>query len=329
MRAAILVLAFLAAGCAPSAAQTDVWSPVEVIATALPMPAQVGALQGRAGLLLESPQARFGGFSDLHVFEDGRLLAITDGGEWLLADLILDPETNLPTGLADARMALMRDETGEPFPDKQSGDAEDLAILPDGRVAVSFEQSQTVRIYDLFGAGPLAPAQSGPLLAGAEGLNGNRGLEALALLPSGELLLGAEMGRRGRAGPVWRVSLQAEEPAPPVSRLRTPLGYGLTAWDWDPSREQIVAVERFFAPGLGLRIRLVAGGAPIDGRPMEMAELASLAPPQPMDNLEGVSIRPLSGGGSRLFLISDDNYSEDQQTLLLVFDWIRTEEEAG
>jgi hypothetical protein len=322
MRQGLLALSFLAAACNLSTAQTDVWSPIELTATPIQVPAQAGSLQGRVGFVLESPQARFGGVSDLHVFEDGRLLAITDGGEWLLADLVLHPATGLPTGVVSARMALMRDERGEPFPDKDSGDAEDLAILPDGRVAVSFEQSQSIRIYDLFGAGPSAAAQAGPSLAGVEDLNGNRGLEALALLPSGELLLGAEMGRRGRASPVWRLSLTMDAPAPPISRLRTPPGYGLTAWDWDPTRDQIVAVERFFAPGIGLRIRLVAAALPNEGRALQPAEIATLRPPQPMDNLEGLSIQPLPEGGSRLFLMADDNYSEDQQTLLLVFDWV-------
>ncbi len=329
MRLGLFALALAAAACGPSAAQTDAWAPIELTATPISLPAQVGALQGRVGFVLESPQARFGGLSDLHVFEDGRLLAVTDGGEWFLADLIFDPETGLPLGLANARMALMRDERGEPFPDKDSGDAEDLAVLPDGRIAVSFEQSQTIRIYDLFGAGPLASALPGPVLAGTEGLNGNRGLEALAVLPGGDLLVGAEMGRRGRANPIWRVSSEAEGPTEPLSRLRPPPGYGLTAWDWDEGSQSIVAVERFFAPGIGLRLRLVTGTLLQSGGAFEVEELAALEPPVPIDNLEGISIQPVSGNDSRLFLISDDNYSEDQQTLLLVFDWIRPEAAAN
>jgi len=317
----LVLLGFCAASCGPSAAQTQAWTPVEVVARPITVPAQAGALQGRVGFVLESPEARFGGLSDLHVFEDGRLLAVTDSGEWLLAELVFDPATGLPTDLASARMALMRDEAGEPFPNKASGDAEDLAVLPDGRVAVSFEQTQTIRIYDLFGAGPLAPALAGPPLAEVEGLNPNRGLEALASLPNGDLLIGAELGRRGAASPVWLLSLDAESPLEPVSRMRTPPGFGLTGWDWDSERQVLVAVQRFFAPGFGLRIRLVAGPLPPEGRAFVLEELAALAPPLPIDNIEGVSIRSVEGG-SRLFLISDDNYSENQQTILLVFDWI-------
>lgn len=323
----LVFLGLWAASCGPSAAQTEAWARVEVVARPIAVPAQAGALQGRAGFVLESPEARFGGLSDLHVFDDGRLLAITDAGEWFLADLVFDPATGLPTGLANPLMALMRNEAGEPFPNKASGDAEDLAVLPDGRVAVSFEQTQTIRIYDLFGAGPLAPARVGPPLAGADGLRPNRGLEALASLPEGDLLVGAELGRRGAASPVWRLRLEEETPIEPISRMRAPPGFGLTAWDWDGERQAMVAVQRFFAPGFGLRIRIVAAPLPSQGRAFAVETLAALVPPMPIDNVEGLSIRPVEGG-SRFFLVSDDNYSQNQQTLLLIFDWLRPPAEA-
>jgi hypothetical protein len=316
MKRFILVVAWLAvAACGPSAAQNDTWSPIELTATPFTMPEQVGQLRFVAGFELESPQARFGGLSDLHVFDDGRLLAISDAGEWVLADIQFDPETGVPTGLSNARMALMRNEEGDPFPNKESGDAEDLAVLPDGRIAVSFEQTQTIRIYDLFGAGPMAPAAAGPPLAETERLGANRGLEALAVLPNGELLIGAERGRRAGPLPLWRTSIGSAQPTSPRYTLNAPLGYGLTALDHGAN---LWAVQRFYAPGLGTRIRVGTLAMPDQSGRAEFVESAEIAPPLAVDNIEGIAVR-VSPQGERIYLISDDNFSEDQRTLLFVF----------
>jgi hypothetical protein len=114
---------------------------------------QVGRLRYRGGLELITHEAGFGGISDLEVLEDGRVVAINDNGEWLEWRLVLD-EAGALVDVDDMRMAFMRDEDGEPFRDKESGDAEDVAQLPDGRFAVSFEQTQSIRLYDLNRDGP-------------------------------------------------------------------------------------------------------------------------------------------------------------------------------
>jgi hypothetical protein len=38
--------------------------------------------------------------------------------------------------------------------------------------------------------------------------------------------------------------------------------------------------------------------------------------------MEGIAVVALPGRGWRLFLLSDDNFSKDQRTLLLAFDWL-------
>ncbi len=324
MRLLLTLAATLAlAACSPSAAQNDTWSPIALTVTPFTMPEQVGELTFRAGFVLDSPQARFGGLSDLHVFDDGRLLAITDSGEWFLAELIVDPVTGLPMGLANPRMALMRNEAGEPFPNKQTGDSEDLAVLPDGRIAVSFEQTQSIRIYDLFGAGPMAPSQPGPALAGTDRLGPNRGLEALAVLPNGDLLIGAERGSRAGASPVWRAPLSGTAPVASAHRIRPPFGYGLTAWDATPEG-RILLTQRFYAPGLGTRIRVLEAALEDPEPDLGFTELAILAAPLEVDNVEGLAVQPLPDGPSgpalRIYLITDDNFSDSQRTLLFVFD---------
>ena len=48
--------------------------------------------------------------------------------------------------------------------------------------------------------------------------------------------------------------------------------------------------------------------------------LASMASPLNIDNFEGIAALALPDGATRLYIISDDNFSKTQQTLLYAFD---------
>jgi hypothetical protein len=157
-------------------------------------------------------------------------------------------------------------------------------------------------------------------LTGTSRLGPNRGLEALAALGDGALLVGAERGVRAGALPLWRVGLTQTTAQAPTDSLEAPLGYGLTSLDALPDG-RIFAVERFYAPGLGTRIRILTGTLPDPPGALALTELAVLAAPLTVDNLEGIAAVPQANGAVRLYLLADNNFSEDQRTLLFVFDW--------
>ena len=46
-----------------------------------------------------------------------------------------------------------------------------------------------------------------------------------------------------------------------------------------------------------------------------------LAPPLTVDNFEGLTSVPTPDGGTRFYIVSDDNGSNTQRTLLFAFDW--------
>ena len=48
--------------------------------------------------------------------------------------------------------------------------------------------------------------------------------------------------------------------------------------------------------------------------------LAEIAAPLAVDNFEGVAAVRAPDGGVRLYIVSDDNFSPRQRTLLLAFD---------
>ncbi|MEO1311639.1 MAG: esterase-like activity of phytase family protein, partial [Pseudomonadota bacterium] len=57
----------------------------------------------------------------------------------------------------------------------------------------------------------------------------------------------------------------------------------------------------------------------VEGAVVEPLVLATLGVGAPVDNFEGLAVARGADGGERLYLISDDNFSKRQNTLLLEF----------
>jgi hypothetical protein len=317
-----LLLALGVAACQPSSAQAPIgeqWRSVTIEATPVDIGAErIGALVFRGGLVLRSEDYAFGGFSGLEVLDDGRIVAVTDNGDWFSGRLRLSADGALE-GVDEGRMALMRDEHAEPFANKAAGDSEGLAQLQDGRFAVSFEQTQTIRIYDLNRDGPFGAAVAGPALSETQRLPSNQGLEALAVDGEGALIVGAE-GGSGDGTMLWRAPLDAATPAPPIARYPLERGFALTSLDRLPDGG-FVALERFYAPVIGARARIaIFGEAELQGGAVAPRELAALRAPLEIDNFECVSAVRMPGNITRLYILSDNNFSERQRTLLYAFD---------
>lgn len=319
-----LVGALLLSACDPShhIGTTDQWEniSVEVIPVTAPVET-IGRLAYRGGVELRSRNPMFTGLSALEVLEDGRVIAISDEADWIDARLTFDDRDYL-IGFTDVRGAFMRDERGRTLSTKAEADSEGLAQLSDGRFAVSFERSQVIRIYDLNRDGPFGMAEMGPRLDGVRRLPPNQGLEALASMDDA-LLVGAEGGDR-RTTELWLAPLDAQ--APVRSRFSYPLseGFSLTGLDRLPDGD-FVAIERFFAPVIGPRARITRFAAPSgEGGKVQTEVLAVLDPPFPVDNFEGISAVRTRDGATRIYIVSDDNKSAQQRTLLLAFDLIET-----
>lgn len=318
-----LLLALALAACSPTAADDvpeDQWRNIEVTARPVALGAErVGKLVFRGGLALSSDDAHFGGISGVEVLEDGQLMAVTDRGWWFAAQIGLSADGRL-TGISKPRVAPMRDENGEPFRDKLDADAEDIAQLSDGRFAVSFEQSQSIRLYDFNRDGPFGAAQAGPALAGARRLSPNNGIEALVVGADGALVAGAERGRHGGAQ-LWRAPVRSAEPAPEGALYPLEFGFGLVALDRLPDGD-FVALERLYAPVIGAKIRVSRIGRDVThaGEAIGKSELALLEAPLAIDNFEAISVTRAPSGGVRLYMMSDDNFSPRYRTLLYAFD---------
>lgn len=320
-----LILVLGLSACAqsqPLPPSADQWRaiPVQSIGVRFGDP-RLDRLLFRGGVELRSSDAALGGISDIKVMEDGRFIATSDTGEWFDGAIILDAAGNF-TGVANVRTALMRDERGQPLEGKEASDAADLAQLPDGRIALSFEQTQTIRIYDLNRDGPFGAAIPGPQLAGVQLLPANAGLEAMTAADDGALVVGAEGGDHPTT-PVWIAPLDAAAPVSSTTSFPLSDGFSLASLDRLPNGD-FVALERFSAPVIGARARIARFTAAalraqtpiIQG----VEQLAALDPPHPVDNFEGISAVSMPNGVTRLYIVSDNNFSARQRTYLFAFD---------
>ena len=281
--------------------------------TAVPVPLnpqdaaqdRIGDFVYAGGLQLSSDQtSRLRGLSDLRVTPDGKLVSISDEGDLLETRVLLDKAGRL-AGLGPGKLTVLTGPDGKPLQGKKEADSEGLAILPNGDRLVSFEAIDRVLLYPAKGGA----ARVVPSPVGAS-FPSNGGMEALAFDPAvgtdGYITAGEDSGE------TWTCRLSA--PCVKGPTLEKPVEFGVVAVDRLPGGNT-AWLFRAWDPARGSRITLK-----ILGPAGEVARM-DIAKPLTVDNIEGVSAVPNKDGSTRFYLLSDDNFSNSQKTILLAFDW--------
>lgn len=319
--AAYLNSAFLSA----HAAAVDVRSAAIPLYPDRPGDQRAGALHYRGGLQLSSDDRRFGGFSDLAVSADGsEILAVSDVARWLKARLTYNSAGDL-SGLNGAEIAPMLGLDGKAIRGKL-GDAEGLTLERandlNGVAVVSFERDMRVWRYDLskgFTARPVNVAIGNWV----QPLPDNAQLEAVTLIRPDTLVVFAEsrLGSEdiraafevypGQARASTRtLSVIPHEPFSVTSAANAPDG-------------GIFLLQRRFSMlgGVGMELRQVAASELHEGARLQGEVLANLSfQDSNIDNMEGLAVRRGANGETLLYVISDNNFSGWQRTLLLMFE---------
>lgn len=269
-----------------------------------------GQLLFRGGLRLSAGNRSFGGLSAMHLAEDGRMLTmVSDRGHWFRTRLVHDSDGRL-IGTEGLESAPLLDRQGRPVM-RPFHDAEGLAQAPGGGFFVSFEHRH--RLWRYRNISSPAEALDGP--DGLPSLPRNQGIEALTELPDGRLLLMAEGGGRA-SGPAW-----LGRPGGPWQRLDYPRhgDYKPTGATLAPDGDILVVERRFsLLGGIGARILRIPLAGVVAGD-LRGEELAELAPPLSVDNFEAIAAHRGPTGQTYIYLLSDDNLSALQSTLLLMF----------
>lgn len=275
-----------------------------------------------AALQITSSEPRFGGWSGLALHGDS-LMAVSDRGYWLRVRVTVDDNADLT--LSEPRFGTLIGPDGAPLRRGQMRDAEDIVALPDGGHIVAFEREHRLWLYPAPAAPSDPPLSVAPVLLppppGLEDVGYNTGIEAMAALPDGRLIAFVE-GDTGRGRtPGWLGVPSVSEPQSidwhPLHLMLNdgyrPTGAAVAA------NGDLLVLERYFSIPFGFSSRVrrikatdIAAGATLDG-----PVVLSLSQPPINDNFEGIAAEALPDGTTRVLLMTDDNYSGLQRTLLL------------
>ena len=148
----------------------------------------------------------------------------------------------------------------------------------------------------------------------------NGGMEAITRLQNGDLLLFAEHGQDVKGAlPAWITNAETARRIrfiPPANYSPTDAARTLPNGDVLLLMRHYSALDGVSAKVMLLKAEDIAAAGDLEGR-----ELAHLEPPYSVDNMEAMDIVPLQDGRIRIYMMSDDNFSLRQRTLLMVFDW--------
>ena len=280
-----------------------------------------GALEYRSGLVLTSRFPGFGGLSGWRWLDakGERFIAISDKGSWFTGRIVYRGREM--TGLDDVEAAPMLGPDGRPITARGWFDSESIAL--DGSfVYIGLERVNQVLRFDFSKGFTRSRGEVVPLPPAARKLPFNKGLEALVMVPKGLPLAGTliAISERGldRDGNI--IAFLIGGPSPGQFSVRRSNNFDVSDAVLLRSGELLV-LERKFAwlTGVDVRIRRIAlksltPGAVVDGPTIFDADLG-----QEIDIMEGIDAHVTPEGDTVLTMVSDDNFSMLQRTLLLQF----------
>jgi hypothetical protein len=282
-----------------------------------------GNLLFRGGLDLRSGESRFGGFSSLWRSPDGqRLVSVADNAQWLTAR-VLTSDGRL-SGLSETQLAPLLAGDGRLLGGTRYYDTESLTIA-NGVAYVGIERKHAIMRFDWGSKGLAARAQPVALprevREDIKDLPNNHGLEAIGVAPPRSPLAGAvvAIAERARKHDKPTRGFIVTGPHQGEFSVRRSSGYDVSDLAFLPDGDMLL-LERQFSLFEGFRVRLrrvaadmIEPGAEIDGAVIFESDSS-----HEIDNMEGLAVHQ-EAGDVVLTLISDNNFSPLQRTLLLEF----------
>ena len=203
--------------------------------------------------------------------------------------------------------------SGVPLRRSRYYDTESLALA--GNAAyVGIERNHAVIRFERTATGSIIRGVPIPVPKELRNLPSNGGLEALGVAPQRSPLNGALVGiAEGGGGFILTGPRQG------AFQITLSGGYNVTDLAFLPDGDAVILERRFsLFGGFGCRLRRIEAGAfkasaSVDGDILYESEAS-----HQIDNMEGLAVHR-DGGDIVLSLISDDNFSSLQRTVLLEF----------
>jgi hypothetical protein len=283
-----------------------------------------GSLEFRSGLVLTSGFRGFGGLSGLRLDAKGeRFISFSDKGCWFTGRIVYSGRAM--SGLDEVEAAPMLGTDGKPITAHGWFDSESIAL--DGSlVYIGLERVNQILRFDFSKGFTRALGEPIAVPPAVKKLPHNKGLEALVVVPkegikglplAGTLVALSERGL-DRDGNLIAFLIGGSTPG--QFAVRRTDNFDISDAVLLPSGELLILERKFsWLTGIGIRIRRIplqslAPGALVDGPAIFDADLAD-----EVDNMEGIDAHVTADGDTVLTMVSDDNFSMLQRTLLLQF----------
>jgi hypothetical protein len=276
-----------------------------------------GDLEFRGGLVLTSSYEHFGGISAMRIQPDGaRFIALSDQTFWLRGRIVYNGTH--PVGIRAAVMAPILDAKGKAA---KGWDTESIAEDGD-RLYVGIEGINSIMRFNYGKQGLLARAEPIAVPQGIKDLPGNQGLEAMVFVPRGFPLGGTliALSERGLNESGNLKAFLIGERKPGSFAVKRTDEYDISDAALLPDGDILILERKYFAlQGVFMRIRRIRlsdirPGALVDGPAVIEADMRDQ-----IDNMEALCVHRTRSGEIILTLMSDDNFSAIQRTLLLQF----------
>ncbi len=256
---------------------------------------------------LSSPRIDFGGYSALLVLDESTLRAFSDRGKML---------TFAAPGRRQARDARIanvwdRGELSQTVPDIEATTRDPAT----GDYWLAFENTHSLIRFTV--ASGYAASRRPPEW---QGWYANSGVEAMARLPDGRFIVLPERAATGFLYP----SDPAEDVEPLAFDFTIPGDYNPTDMAALPDGRVLVLLRRlgWGVPPFASAIAIADPRELEDGAMLEINLLVDLATILPRENYEALALAGVEADGTiQLWLMSDDNLSAFQSTLLARLSW--------
>ncbi len=286
-----------------------------------------------SGISFHANDYRFGGWSGFDIDSQGKIVAVSDEGFALKASPKLNSMGHI-VGFDDAIFSSLRDQNGAVLQGKNATDAEEITLLSNGQLAVSFERDHRILIFnDILEPAVDSIALPQDMLDAFEQFTqafketghrqyGNVGLEAMTVLENGRLMTVIEEPLPNEQE--HRVYMQNDMGGWDNLYYQGQAGFGISGATTLPNGN-VLFLERsteYFSSYEHYGVRVVElnkndffAGNHIVGKTWLEFE------PTTGENFESIFCYAGKDGATYIGLATDDNYAYSERNLLLNFEW--------
>jgi hypothetical protein len=259
---------------------------------------------------LGSSNTDFGGISALTALPDGRFVGVSDAGTLIGFGLTSDDRTDRPfiAPLPESQ------GNGKTYKDR---DSEGIAFDSDsGQFWVSYESKHAIRRFSR----SFSRSTGTVPIKGEYAWPNNKGVEAIIRLPDGRFVAIAENLEGGKhEGFLYSGDPVEQGTSVAHFNYRPPAGYRVTDGTVLPDGRLLVLNRSIgFPKGFAAKLAVLDPLEIKADSTITAKVIATLAAPLLVDNMEGVAVTQ-NGDDVIVWLISDDNFSIWQRTLLMKF----------